>query len=522
MSTAVDYTLKLGTDKKPEAVSVIMYDKDGVPDSFVLHKSHPTFTPLIRALKRKAWTKVPKLVSLAASVADQTEGNVQVKKDGIYYKGVRIDNSLTKRIEEIIKQNQPVKAMLRFMDNLFQNPQPYAINELYDWLDRCKMPITDDGHFMAYKRVGSDYKDCYTHTIDNSVGQIVMMKREDVDPDRRNECSRGLHFCSTSYLPSYPGDKIMQVKINPKDVVAIPKDYNYSKGRTWMYEVIKEIPADQLSGLMAGDDIDDYKTAVYSIAKERRKLLRDTLELPAVKRLIRRKKYTKANIGKMPYGRLANFYKRFYTPEPQFIEAKKGTTNRLQAIREAYGYTRGQVAEQMGVTYKQVYNAETAVIVQQETMDKFLNAILALMDITNTKRSGVSYPKPTENRKAKAAAANAPAMTFTPGASPDTMRVQSPDGTLALADSSYDHLYEEDEYGYEVSDEGEAPTTGNQSLDQAFEDALMAMPLSDLRDIEREAENNFRRNSKTLADMQTNEAEWRFIERVYLKRLGKK
>lgn len=367
---AVDYTLK------PDYVSVITYDKDGVPEAFVLHSSHQMFKPLVNALKRKAWAKVPKLVTLARAVADQSEGNVEVKADGIYYKGTKVDNSLTRRIADIIKQNLPVKYMLKFMDNLYQNPQEFAIKELYDWLNGCNLPITDDGCFMAYKRVDSNFKDCYTHTIDNSPGQIVFMKRSDVDTNRHNTCSVGLHFCSRAYLSSYTGDRVVKVKINPKDVVSIPSDYSYTKGRTWMYEVIEEIPADKVDALLHGkDDIEEFQTAVYSIAKERRKLLADTLELPAVKRLIRRKKITKQNVRKMPYGRLAAFFKKFFTPEPTKIEAPKDT-NRLKAIREAYGFTRGQVAEHMGVTYKQVYNAETAVNVSQDTMDNFLDAIM--------------------------------------------------------------------------------------------------------------------------------------------------
>ena len=159
MSATVDYTLK------PDWVSVITYDKEGVPEAFALDSTHPTFNALVRALKRKDWKRVPKLVSMAAAVADQTEGNIKIKADGIYYKGDKINNSLTRRIDEIIRRGQPVKAMLRFMDNLYQNPEAFAITELYDWLDGCKLPITDDGCFMAYKCVKNDYKDCYTGKI---------------------------------------------------------------------------------------------------------------------------------------------------------------------------------------------------------------------------------------------------------------------------------------------------------------------------------------------------------------------
>lgn len=89
---------------------------------------------------------------------------------------------------------------------------------------------------------------------------------------------------------------------------------------------------------------------------------------------------------------------------------------------------------------------------------------------------------------------------------------------MALADEE-----EVDEYGYAVEDDEEvetpAPTTGDPALDKEFEAALMALPLLELKDIEAEAERNFRR-SKSITDMINNEIEWRFIERVYLKRLS--
>jgi len=40
------------------------------------------------------------------------------------------------------------------------------------------------------------------------------------------------------------GGKTMIVKINPRDVVAIPSDYNNAKGRTCRYEVVAEYKDD--------------------------------------------------------------------------------------------------------------------------------------------------------------------------------------------------------------------------------------------------------------------------------------
>lgn len=414
---ALNYSLK------PEGVVISSIDKEtGFPKFDTLQASHPTFKQLVRALKRKEWARVPKLLNIAQMIADKSFGHVEVKKEGLFYKGTLIDNSLTSRILQMIKEGKPIGHMLRFMDNLFQNPEPFAIHELYDWLNGCKLPITDDGRLTAYKRVRADYKDCYTGTIDNSPGQIVFMKRSDVNPNRTHTCSRGLHFCSVGYIPEYPGDVVMQLALNPKDVVSIPNDYSYTKGRTWMYEVIKEVPKEELSKLFdQGIDIDDYQTSVYSIAKDRRKLLTDILALPAIKSMIRyqkrvqgrkkmkrgRKTKTEAflisekSIRKMTIGRLRKLFVQFAPPELPKVSV--ASENRLEDIRKIYGFSRGQVADVMKVTYSTVFNYERAKLLAQDTIDAYLDAVMTLSKLGVTYATGISFPKPT---KAKAAAAS--------------------------------------------------------------------------------------------------------------------
>ena len=428
----MNYTLKPG-----EGVVIAMTDpKTGMPKFETLQASHPSFKAVVRALKRKEFSKVPKLVDIAASIANKSCGQVELRKDGIFYKGTLIDNSLTVRILELMRQGKPMTHMLRFMDNLFQNPQPWAIHELYDWLKKNKLPITDRGTYMAYKRVRNDYKDCYSGTIDNSVGQIVFMKREDVDPDRRNECSQGLHFCSAAYLPNYPGDRVMKVEINPKDVVAIPADYEFSKGRTWLYEVVEEIPASECGALDRGEDIETYQVAVYSIAKDRKKLIEDILALPTIKSMLRygrklagkktkrgRKPKTakffvsEQSIRKMTYGRLRKLFNQY--AEPPIPKASRLGENRLEEIRKAYGLSRGEVAEHMKKrSYRFVADLEHATFVGQAFIDEYLDAVMAAAGLGPTRSTGVSFPKPTQKR-AYAAAASASNDHFDDGVEED-------------------------------------------------------------------------------------------------------
>jgi hypothetical protein len=89
--------------------------------------------------------------------------------------------------------------------------------------------------------------------MDNSIGKIVEMERNEVDDNKDQTCSTGLHFCSQDYLPHFGNgydSRVVILKINPADVVSIPSDYNNAKGRACKYEVVGEIGND-------GDKIDN-------------------------------------------------------------------------------------------------------------------------------------------------------------------------------------------------------------------------------------------------------------------------
>jgi hypothetical protein len=104
---------------------------------------------------------------------------------------------------------------------------------------------------IAYKIVTDDYRDIYTKTFDNSIGQTVSVSRNEVDEDPDRTCSYGLHVCGTKYLPHYGtatgggSDRVMVVKVHPKDFVAIPRDYNCSKARVCEYRVVGQVPGDK-------------------------------------------------------------------------------------------------------------------------------------------------------------------------------------------------------------------------------------------------------------------------------------
>lgn len=172
-----------------------------------------------------------------------TTGKIRVEHGAVWYGNEQIANALATRILDILSEGLDIEPWIKFADNVYANPYPWAREELYLFLEKANLPITPDGCFIAYKKVRSDYKDVYSGTMSNKIGNMVVMPggREAVDPNRNNTCSRGLHFCSKDYLNNFGGSRVMLVKINPADVVSIPSDYDNTKGRTWRYEVVGEI-----------------------------------------------------------------------------------------------------------------------------------------------------------------------------------------------------------------------------------------------------------------------------------------
>lgn len=206
-----------------------------------ISKTHPTFEKVKEAIKAGEWETVRNIIDPKKMVLQYGKGNLSIQGDKLFWKGAEFHNAMSRRMFMMIQEDMPVEPLVLFMENLMDNPSYRAVNELYGFLEKNNLPVTPDGHFLAYKKVREDYKDVYSGTFDNSVGQVVTMERNAVNDDKNHTCSAGLHFCSQGYLNHFGGERVMILKINPRDVVSIPTDYDNSKGRCCRYEVIGEV-----------------------------------------------------------------------------------------------------------------------------------------------------------------------------------------------------------------------------------------------------------------------------------------
>ncbi len=210
-----------------------------------INKTHITYQKVVDAIKANDWDAVKDAIEPKKVVLNYGQGNVSIQGETLFWKGKELHTTLAVKMIDMLREGFPIEPMVNFMDNLYQNPSKRAVDELYGFLEKGNLPITPDGHFLAYKKVRADYKDVHSGTMDNSIGQVVEMERYNVDDNKDNTCSTGLHFCSKDYLNSFGGERTVIVKINPRDVVSIPSDYNATKGRACRYEVVGEIEQDK-------------------------------------------------------------------------------------------------------------------------------------------------------------------------------------------------------------------------------------------------------------------------------------
>ena len=214
------------------------------------------------------------LFDISSAIKTFSDGVVSVQNGQVTFNGTPIHDLVTERIIQFLSVGQDLKPIVNFLKLRQSNPSFRAAQELYKFLEHKHMPIGPDGFFYAYKGVRADYKDKYTGTIDNHVGQSPWMARSLVCDDPQRPCSPGFHAGSLKYASDWAGSdgRVMIVKINPSAVVNIPYDCEFQKLKMYTYEVVGEqvnreplndnytnqFDAPPKPAVRSSDDEDDY------------------------------------------------------------------------------------------------------------------------------------------------------------------------------------------------------------------------------------------------------------------------
>lgn len=213
-------------------------------DPILIDVDHFNFDMVVEAIRAGKFEEAVELASVKNFLAKVTGGAVAITEQGVTYAGEPLTNYLADKMLRFFKEGLPVQHYCKFLSNLMANPSMTARKELYLFLEAANLPITEDGCFLAYKAVRSDYKDIHSGKFDNSPGTTLLMRRAEVDDNRNVTCSYGFHAAAYEYAKNFmqSDGKMVAVKINPADVVSVPADYGNQKLRCCRYEVMFEVP----------------------------------------------------------------------------------------------------------------------------------------------------------------------------------------------------------------------------------------------------------------------------------------
>lgn len=234
-STVANYQLSKGF------INVILSDGS----TKTADSSHEHFAEMVQLLltnDQEEMNKVVELIDVKHKLINTNIAGLEIVNSQITYQGERINSSIAAILIHRIEMGDQPLHLAAFIKRAVKNPSKVSMDTLFDFLAYNNIMINRSGMVLGWKFVNTDYRDNYTNSIDNSVGSVVEMERDKVDPNPDNTCSSGLHVGSIEYVArSANYNRIVLVSLDPADAVVVPTDYNGQKLRSCRYTVIADV-----------------------------------------------------------------------------------------------------------------------------------------------------------------------------------------------------------------------------------------------------------------------------------------
>lgn len=221
----------------------------------VAHDSHPNFESIVAgALMGKP--EVIDLFDIAATAAQKFERlseRVTTAHGRLYLDGVEVDNALSGQVLRFLEAGvDDWVPLVKFFENVQSNPNEHSREQLYNWLRQRDFTITPDGMIVGYKGVRSTDEGfesihsgtatvdgvVYTGNIPQGIGSIVEMPRDQVQWNPASGYHTGLHVGTYEYASGFARGALLEVHVNPRDVVSVPTDCDWAKVRCCRYVVV--------------------------------------------------------------------------------------------------------------------------------------------------------------------------------------------------------------------------------------------------------------------------------------------
>jgi len=207
--------------------------------------------------------------SAVAATFEQLTERIAVKGGHVYFDGEVLDETIENLIVRSLEaRTADYLPIVNFLEKVYTNTEKHTRDNLLTWLRAEDFSITTTGDIVAYKGLRADFTSIHAGpaTVDgvdvkghvaNNVGSVVEIKRSDVVANPMIGCAYGLHAGTYEYANGFAQGALVEVHVNPRDVVSVPTDCNAQKMRVARYKVIQQITSKHTATVVDGVD-DDF------------------------------------------------------------------------------------------------------------------------------------------------------------------------------------------------------------------------------------------------------------------------
>lgn len=275
--TASSITFTMSGDEDESNIVVFARFADGTTQIEPAHSSHPNFQQIV-AGAIAGDVGILDLFDLGVAAIknfSRVGGSerVTLANGRLYFDGDPISTPETEQILRFMDSGaEDYMPLVRFFENVQANPSAHSREQLFTWLQRQNergegFTITPDGMIVGYKGVRKTDEgltsistgraivngEVHNGAIPNPLGATVEMPRSEVAHDPAVGCHRGLHVGTYEYANGFARGALLEVHVNPRDVVSVPTECDAAKMRTCRYTVVKMIDAPYTSPIVYGD-----------------------------------------------------------------------------------------------------------------------------------------------------------------------------------------------------------------------------------------------------------------------------
>ena len=245
----------------------------------VANAANPSYDKIVSLLRSgKADESIIDLFDAEQAVRQRFERlseRVSVRAGRVYFDGDPLENDLSDHLLRVIRANGDVGPLVNFWERISANPVKHSRENLLRWLRATQgFTITSDGLIIGYKGLNSDSTSIssgpgivnnvpVTGNLDNTVGNVVEIARSKVQHNPRVGCASGLHVGTWEYAKGFARGVIVEVLVDPRDVVSVPTDCAGQKMRVCRYKVVAKVTEPRDNPILTDYDEDDFSETSY-------------------------------------------------------------------------------------------------------------------------------------------------------------------------------------------------------------------------------------------------------------------